>query len=184
MINQLIRWGVLTSFALTGRDRASVRIQASLDAYLALMEPVSDTQGRTPVTVRPLQGVAEDMRGWSLFQIIEHNTMVNRAISATVVQLARGEPLSGAALTDPRHGVMPASDPGPEVMEPFIASVRQHLEAVATLGSLKGTATSDHPVFGPFDAHQWHCMFGFHLNLHLNQARHVIRGLQQAPHAV
>jgi len=59
--------------------------------------------------------------------------------------------------------------------------VRQHLQAVGGLAMLLGTSTFNHPVFGVFDAHKWHCMFSFHLKIHYKQAQHVVRLLE--PHA-
>ena len=180
MVNPFIKYGVRAIFACTGRKAASGWALAALNHYVDLMRPLSEEQGRTPVTAPSMPGVDEDMRGWSLYQMLEHNVIVNRAISATVIQLARGESLNGEALTDPKHGVMPSVDPGPEIMDIFAGSVQSHIDAAAKLGPLRGTARSDHTVFGSFDAHRWHCMFGFHLKLHLKQARYVAAQLNSA----
>ena len=58
-------------------------------------------------------------------------------------------------------------------LEAFRQTVDDHLEAILPLGKLRGTVKRPHPVFGDFDAHQWHCMFGFHLMIHFKQARMV-----------
>ena len=58
-------------------------------------------------------------------------------------------------------------------VEAFRQSVHDHLATVTELPALKGTARTEHPVFGLFDAHQWHCMFAFHLHIHLRQAAAV-----------
>lgn len=122
-----------------------------------------------------MPGIDEDMRRWSFFMILEHNAIVNRAITATVVQLARGEAPSGEAMIDPKKDVMPSTLAVDSQIEFFADSVRQHLVAVKDLKSLRGTKTAPHPVFGSFDAHQWNCMFAFHLGLHLRQAKYVVR---------
>jgi hypothetical protein len=54
--------------------------------------------------------------------------------------------------------------------------VTDYLDELPSLGPLRGTRTSEHPVFGTFDAHRWHCMVGFHLLLHRRQAARVVRG--------
>lgn len=120
-----------------------------------------------------MPGVDEDMRRWSFFMILEHNAIVNRAITATVAQLAQGEAPSGAAMIDPKKDVMPSVESGESQVESFADSVRQHLHTVKNLGNLRGTNTAPHPVFGAFDAHQWNCMFVVHLGLHLRQAEYV-----------
>ena len=121
-----------------------------------------------------MPGIDEDMRKWSYFMILEHNAIVNRVITAIVVQLARGEAPSGAAMIDPKKDVMPSTLAGDSQIQLFADSVWQHLDAVKDLKSLRGTRTAPHPVFGAFDAHQWNCMFAFHLDLHLRQARFVV----------
>jgi len=107
--------------------------------------------------------------------ILEHNAIVNRSITATVVQLARGEALSGPATLDPKKDVMPSSSADESQIEIFADSVTKHIEAVKNLRQLRGTRTSPHPIFGQFDAHKWNCMFAFHLGLHLPQAEYVVR---------
>jgi len=126
------------------------------------------------ITVLPMIGVDPEMRGWSFFQILEHNAIVNRSISATVEALALGKPPSGAALINPKSDVLPKGVSGPEQVEEFRRSVDDYLSMLAELPSLRGTAETTHPVFGSFDAHKWHCMFGFHLGLHLRQASVVL----------
>jgi hypothetical protein len=172
MLDTIIRTAVRTRFALTSRERATGQARQQLDRYLALAETVDAARGARPVRVPRMPGIDEDMRDWTFFQILEHNAIVNGAISGVVQSLARGEAPTGAI--DPKHDVMPSADPGPEQVEVFRASVTDHLEAVAHLGPLRGGLNHRHPVFGDFDAHRWHCMFGFHLLLHLRQAKYVV----------
>jgi hypothetical protein len=115
------------------------------------------------------------MRDWSFFMIAEHNAIVNRSMAAIVKSLAKGESPSGPGLIDPKTDVMPSADPGREHFQAFERSVEEYLREEPGLGPLRGTRTWPHPVFGPFDAHRWHCMFGFHLGLHLKQAAFVVR---------
>jgi hypothetical protein len=96
--------------------------------------------------------------------------IVNRSIAATVEALALGKEPFGAALINTKTDVLPKGLSGPEQIELFQQSVDDYLAMVATLPTLRGTAETMHPVFGSFDAHKWHCMFGFHLGLHLKQA--------------
>ena len=167
MSNILLNAAVRTSFLLTSRERGAQKTQALLQEYLRLSHGLSDEAGRRCVKVPWMPGIDEDMRKWSYFIILEHNAIVNRAITATVVQLARGEAPSGAAMIDMKKDVMPSTLAGYSQIE-FLA------DSVKDLKSLRGTKTAPHPVFGAFDAHQWNCMFAFHLDLHLRQARFVV----------
>jgi hypothetical protein len=173
MSNLLLSAAVRTSFLLTSCKKASQKAEAFLQEYLRLSRGLSKEDGQQCVEVPWMPGIDEDMRRWSLFMILEHNAIVNRAITATVVQLARGEAPSGAAMIDPKKDVMPSLSAGVSQIEFFADSVRQHLNTVKDLKSLRGTKTAPHPVFGAFDAHQWNCMFAFHLGLHLRQAKYV-----------
>ncbi len=180
MSNPVIRAVVRTMFVATGRARAASQAGQVLGRYMDLARSLSDQEGSRCVVVPPMRGIDEDMRRWSFFMVLEHNAIVNRSISAMVAQLARREPPAGPALIDPKTGVMPALAAGREQVAEFEASVLDHLRLVPTLGRLRGTRTSPHPVFGDFDAHKWNCMFAFHLGLHLPQAEHVARCAKSA----
>jgi hypothetical protein len=170
---------IRTKFVLTSRDKASGIIRNNADVYLKLADRFDDVSGVKPVMVPPMIGVDPEMRNWSFFQILEHNGIVNRSIAAMVEALALGKKPSGAALLNPKTDVLPKGMSGPEQVESFRTSINGYLSLVETLPSLRGTGELLHPVFGPFDAHKWHCMFGFHLGLHLRQAEKVLSLLQK-----
>jgi len=172
MANPIIKAIVRTRFALTSRASANAQAEKLLTGYLRLAQGLDKITGSEPVTVPPMLGVDEDMRGWSFFMLLRHNTIVNNAISANVRRLALGEPAPTKKF-DTKKDVMPAGDCGIGQIAIFKASVLSHLESVGSLGELHGTATTEHPLFGPFDAHKWHCMFAFHLKVHLRQAAFI-----------
>ncbi|MCX6958745.1 MAG: DinB family protein [Verrucomicrobia bacterium] len=174
MSNPIIKAVISTKFLLTSRDKASGMIRSNADAYLRLADRFGAGEGMEQVTVPPMIGVDPEMRGWSFFQILEHNVIVNRSIAAMVEALALGKQPAGAALINPKSDVLPKGVSGSEQIGYFRQSVDDYLSMVSTLPSLRGTAETPHPVFGSFDAHKWHCMFGFHLGLHLKQAERVL----------
>jgi hypothetical protein len=175
MSDRLLKTAIRTWFTLTSRERATTRIQNLLGDYLALAEKISPESGARPVTVPPMPGVDEDMRQWSFFMILEHNAIVDRSIAKIVRDLVHGERPTGAGAIDPKRDVMPSPGAGEEQLAAFRTSVEDYLHVTTRLGPLRGTLTMRHPVFGTFDAHRWHCMFGFHLLLHRRQARYVVR---------
>lgn len=172
MANPIIRALVRTRFMLTSRASANAQTQKLLADYLRLAQGLDEISGSEPVTVPPMLGVDEDMRGWSFFMILRHNTIVNNAISANIRRLALGEPTPTKKF-DTKKDVMPGADCGIEQIAIFKSSVLAHLDSVKTLGELRGTNTTNHPLFGPFDAHKWNCMFAFHLKVHFRQAESV-----------
>ena len=175
--NLLIKAAVRTLFVCQSRDRALQQSETLVGQYMKLAERLSKDAGQVSVEVPPMRGVDEDMRRWSLFMLLEHNTIVNRSITATVRQLSNGKALSGPAVIDMKQGVMPSSMADESQVELFAQSVADHIAAVRGLGNLRGTKTSRHPIFGHFDAHKWNCMFAFHLRIHLPQARFITERL-------
>lgn len=129
------------------------------------------SKGSVSYTVPKMIGVDEDMRNWSFFQLLEHNTIVNRAMTDLICDLAAGDPPEDREPFDPKNDVMPSSDSGPEQVSAFEVSVQDHISRVSALSDLRKTARYRHPMFGMFTAHQWSCMFSFHLKVHLRQAR-------------
>ena len=174
MSPNVIKQVVRLRFALTRGATASRRIAAVGDKYLAMAAELDPARGRQPVHVPPMLGVDDDMRDWSFYMLIEHNTIVNRSITAVMHHLATGEAIPPHLVIDPKRDVMPSPDPGPEQMAAFRESVDNHLRVAAAAGRLRGTARRPHPLFGDFDAHHWHCMFGFHLAIHVKQARRIL----------
>ena len=169
----LIRTAVRARFFLTSRERASRQIQKSCDDYLSLEKMITTDCGARPVLVPCMLGIDEDMRQWSYFMVLEHNTIVNRSITSVIESLVQGEEPKGIGAIDPKRDVMPSANPGEEQIKAFCSSIENHLKVVAGLSPLRGTITKRHPIFGEFDAHYWHCMFAFHLLVHYKQAKYV-----------
>jgi hypothetical protein len=162
-------------FLFTTHRRALKQAFVMAEKYSELTQGISEDMGRLCIEVPPMRGVDEDMRRWSFFMVLEHNTIVNKLITATVCQLAKGESLHGAAKIDIKSDVMPSPSAGNEQLRAFQESVQEHIKAVNSLGRLRGTKTTTHPIFGDFDSHKWNCMFSFHLSLHYSQATYVVR---------
>jgi hypothetical protein len=173
---------VQLKFSLTSRTKASDQIRKVSDQYLNLAQKVDETSGAEGVRVPKMIGVDEDMRNWSYYMLLEHNVIVNRVFTITMRCLANGKVPEKLKDFDAKKDVMPGERPGAEQVEAFRKSVDRHLQVVSKISSLRGTPTYLHPLFGEFDAHKWHCMFGFHLLVHLKQAKYILdnRGLVQS----
>lgn len=175
----VIKAVVRSKFTLTSRTAADADIRKMQAAYDALCADLRPGEGGQAVRVPPLPGVDPEMREWSIFQMLEHNCIVNRSITSITVALARDEEPTGPGAINPKTDVLPSPSPGPEQLAAHRASIDAHLAAVEPLPRLKGTRGKAHPVFGNFDAHFWHCMFSFHLGLHLRQAKAAVKLLRK-----
>ena len=178
MTNFLIKKTVRMLFVFTSRQRAIIQAKGFLKKYDRLAEGLNPENGQIKIEVPAMRGIDEDMRRWSFYMILEHNSIVNRSISATIRHLVHGEPLSGAATIDPKIDVMPSEAAGVEQLQSFRESVNLHVKMAKDLRGLRGTKTMPHMIFGDFDAHKWNCMFSFHLGLHYKQAEYVVRGVK------
>ncbi len=147
-----------------------------VEKYLQLADRLDASTGGKIVNVPEMPGVDQDMRNWSFFMLLEHNAIVNRSIRALVEHLATGRELAADALIDPAKDVLPQPAAGQSAVRAFQESCENYLALVETLPQLRGTARLPHPLFGPFNAHLWHCMFGFHLLIHFRQARLIHDG--------
>ena len=181
MANLFLKAAVRLLFIGTSHKRATNQAQCTLQNYMRLADGLTPEAGCRPVEVPPMPGIDEDMRRWSFYMILAHNTIVNRSISVTIRELVRGEPLTVAAIIDFKKDVMPSRSAGEEQLQLFRDSVTEHIAMVKVLGKLRGTKTTPHPIFGDFDAHKWHCMFSFHLGLHYKQAAYVVRSAKASP---
>ena len=166
----LIKIIIRFRFIVTTRVRAQQQIQQALDDYLKWGSQLNPELGRKPHPVPLMPGVDASMRNWSYYMILEHNVIVNRSICEIIRGLATGKPIK-RMIRDTKNDVMPSADPGPEQIPAFEQSVRDYLEFLPDLGNLRRTKKERHPIFGMLTAHGWHCMFAFHLQLHLNQIK-------------
>lgn len=110
----LIRTAVRALFFLTSRASASRQIKNSCDDYLSLEKMIIPDCDARPIFVPCMLGIDEDMRQWSYFMVIEHNTIVNRSITSVIENLVQGEEPKGIGAIDPKRDVMPSASPGEE----------------------------------------------------------------------
>lgn len=177
-----LKLSVRTYFAMSTRRQIMERIAWTTKAYLQYATELSDEESKIPVEVPALMGIDEDLRNRSFFQVLQHNTIVNRAISEICRSLAEGDRLGPDARIDPKRDVLPTPSPGSEVLGPFRESVEAHLTMVRTLGQMHTKETVHHPVFGELNSHGWNAMFAFHLRLHQRQVAAIANsfGIQLA----
>lgn len=149
-------------------------IEQERDRTIALSQRFPEEEARQNIPIPPILGIDPEMQEWNLYQVLEHNRIVNRRITAQLAHSAGIGPKPDPDF-DPKRDVMPAPDVGPEALDGFARSVADHLALVESTPRLRGTPRSPHPLFGPFDAHKWHCMFGFHLRLHRRQIEALAR---------
>tara|TARA_R110002096_G_scaffold91625_14_gene207331 strand:+ start:4892 stop:5419 length:528 start_codon:yes stop_codon:yes gene_type:complete len=172
----LIVKAVRLRFALTSKSAATAQIRREAQRSIDLAKSVPPEKAAQSVAVPSMLGIDPEMREWSLLQILEHNVIVNRRITETIRALLQGNTLDSDDF-DPKNDVLPSEQPALAIIDEFSKSIGEHLAHIELETSLKSSLTSKHPIFGPFDPHRWHCMFGFHLQIHRKQMEAVVKRL-------
>lgn len=167
-----IQFLVRTKFRITSRAGANRVIVTEISRYERIAERLDVTQRAKQIRVPKMTGVDENMRDWSFNQILEHNILVNHSLTDVLSDLAGDIPMT--RVVDHKTDFMPSESPPQTIFEDFMTSIEDYEKIVAEFTKLRNTKkTRPHSIFGDLDAHGWHCMFGFHLQIHRKQAQTV-----------
>lgn len=175
MKRRVVRSIIRTKLTLQSVNRATADLLKWRDKYISLADGLSEEQGCRSVMVPEMIGVDPEMRGWSYYQLLEHNAIVNKAMSLNVRSLMTGKGRRIIEKFNPKTDVLPQESVGVEQVEAFSHSVDEHISLIKEFTHLKGSETSQHPIFGEFNAHMWHGMAGVHLGVHYKQARMIVK---------
>lgn len=174
MKKYIIRAVVRSSLKLQSREKSCRELRRWEKLYLDAGTALTEENGAKGARVPEMVGVDPEMTNWSYYQLLEHNAIVNEAMSRNVRMLLTGEGRAEVRNFNPKTDVLPSASAGKEQVEHFKDSVQQHLDMLVQFPSLKSSETNDHPLFGAFDAHMWHAMMGFHLKVHYKQLKGII----------
>lgn len=169
----IVKFAVRTIFLFSTRRSVERKIVRMLDAYVDLAESLEIEEGKCFVRVPAMQGVDEEMRDWSFYQLLEHHVIVNKTITARIEELVSGMKNPVLDEFDVKCDVLPSASPGIEQVAAFQESICNHFTMLEKYKKLRGTRKTPHPLFGAFDAHYWNCMFAFHLKIHFKQAKFI-----------
>ena len=157
-------------------DRESLNrlIEAARDETVALASGIDEEQGMQRVLIDRLRGLEDSSRFWSVFMTLEHVRIVNKAVLGIMANLAEGTIPDGEAST---AAVKPAEEVGHEVIAEFSESCDRLMSFMNETSDIDRTETYAHPWFGPLTIRQWHAMATFHLELHLNQVKEILKAM-------
>lgn len=109
----LVRTIIRLRFSLTSREAATRLLESERDRTLEVARRLGEEGCRKTATVPAILGVDEDMRDWSIYQVLEHDTIVNRRLTGQMLFVAGAGPGPDPDFSI-KHDVMPSPDPGPE----------------------------------------------------------------------
>lgn len=169
--NLMIRWKA----ARTSREQATATFVSERAEILRLVEGQDAVALTQRVLIKRLPGLEDSSRYWSLLMVVDHLRIVNRDIAKVIAVLGKGQLPAGEASI---AAVKPSSQVTPTVLAEFDQGCRDFVAAVAAVEDLKTTIKFPHPWFGPMDAATWHFMSGFHMQLHHQQMRLILAGME------
>jgi len=178
MANWFIKKIVRFKFSQMSRVKADYVIHQATMNYRQLLLDFDALAGRQKQVPKML-GVDEDMRGWSYYMILEHNLLVNQRILNVQKEIIEGIIDEADEQFNPKKDVMPTVLLGNKIIDPFFESIDHYVDYMSAHKQPSLENTKDHPIFGVFTAHQWHCMFGFHLELHVKQAKALLKEIKK-----
>ncbi|HVZ39494.1 MAG TPA: DinB family protein [Candidatus Kapabacteria bacterium] len=159
-------------------DVCLARIAASRGELLSILAGLSDGQFHR----RP------DEEAWSAGMIAHHVGMVEKGTARIVqmlgvasqrgtqlqVQVPQGRRREDGRMIAPASVTPPADAARPEIMEMLSTSRMALLQAIGEhRPDLEGTATMDHPFYGPLTGLGWLRMITVHEEWHVEQLRRV-----------
>jgi hypothetical protein len=130
------------------------------------------------VLVKPLVGLEDSSRFWSLNDVLEHLTIVSTAIEAGILSLASGvvpDTKADTAKVKPKgadHDLLAEYTAFGPVL---LARLDEKLAKPGL--DINSPLTHRHPWFGPFTARQWYWLLGGHQGVHYQQVKEIIKGL-------
>lgn len=153
------------------------RQQAAIAGLIDDAGGASSDAAAVRVQIKRLPGLEDVSTNYSLAMVAHHLALVNDGIAGVLHALADDE---RSDLVAAPAFYKPDPDVGcPQALEAFDASVAAVESAIARSSQLRGTPrrTHPHPWFGELPAATWACFPAFHGEIHVKQARLVVRGL-------
>lgn len=143
-----------------------------------LVKPLTSEQMLKPVLIKRIQGIEDSSRFWSVSMTLEHLVIVSTNMAEFVIQLSQGKSPDfkvDMAKVKPKN-IFDAEEAKKEFNE-MITKIRARL--AYEVKDRTSQTTLVHPWFGPMTAHQWHWVLVYHLNIHKNQIKEILKGLEE-----
>lgn len=128
------------------------------------------------VLVKPMVGIEDSSRYWSVAMVMEHLTIVGDQIADGVVQISKGRrPEKKADVA----AVKPGGDiPADKAVERYQGFMGLFLKKTSDPAINRSSSEKFlHPWFGPLDARQWMALSAVHQQIHRKQAEAIQAGL-------
>ena len=132
------------------------------------------------VLVKPMRGLEDSSRYWSLNGVMEHLIIVSQGIEGGILSLASGkvpDRKADTAAVKPKH-------PDRDYLEEFrtyAPTLMQRIDEQLNKPGMNfdSPLKFSHPWFGPLTAKQWYWLLPTHEGIHYTQVKEILKGLKQ-----
>jgi hypothetical protein len=146
---------------------------------LKIAESIPSELRSKKVLVRPLPGIEDSSRYWSINDVLEHLWIVSSGITDLILKLSEGKaPTEEVNIARVKPGQKAAPDEllrfkefAPELM------ARLDQDLLAPGRNIRNTMAFHHPWFGKFRARQWYWLLAAHQGIHYRQVKEIARAL-------
>jgi hypothetical protein len=154
----------------TSWDRALADFRTEGHKSLRLAQQLPLEAFRTRVLIRPLWGLEDHARDWSVEMILEHLIEAGTCIATTIVELSHGEkPRPDSA------PVIPSGGRGLGVLQDFRAFLDDYAGTLTEdVGDRSSKRTHAHPWLGELTARDWLCRGAQHQAVHRRQLEAIV----------
>jgi hypothetical protein len=169
-------WYLRRACARLSWEEAPRELAAQAGVLDGLAAGIDEERLLRPVLVPRQMGLEDSSRFQSYAMVLEHLTIVGRAVQSIVVDLTHGR--TPAIVIRVAEVKARGGQPLEEVRANYRAMIEAFTGAIPRdVGDRHSTARHPHPWIGQLSAYQWLCFAPLHQQLHIKQARRICRRL-------
>ena len=153
-------------------DQARADYERHTNTVLSIAHAMPLELRNQPVLIRPIGGLEDSSRNWSMNGVLEHLLTVSKAVEGVILSLAKEVVPPGSAdpaKVKPKGGDRDWLDEFSTFAPGLLVRIDQQIQSGGL--TLDSKSTFVHPWFGPFNARQWYWLLSRHQGIHAHQAR-------------
>jgi hypothetical protein len=160
-------------------EKTRLEYEKLVQLIIKRVEEIPLEKRSTRILVKPIPGLEDSSRYWSINGVLEHLLIVDRSMERVILALAAGEQPAGkadVAAVKPQHFETDYLTEFKAYAPDLIARLD---DATAKPGmNLHSPLTFQHPWFGAFSARQWRWILAGHQAVHSTQIKEIMKQLE------
>lgn len=140
---------------------------------------LSETELNKKVLIKPLMGIEDSSRFWSIAMTLDHIVLVGTEIREGLIILSQERSIAKVVKVENfKPGDIGDIFTGRDSVKHFESFVNETIPKInSQIGSKISKSTHIHPWFGPLNTHQWFWLLSIHAQIHRNQIKEILAAL-------